>query len=348
MNKLTSIFIVVLQVVWVTGCMQSESKPLSSKEEKVYPVKVAALQEKEITRTLEYTANLMAFEEVYFAPASPGRIENILVDIGDRVVKGQTLIEMDKTQLRQAEIQLNNAKSNYKRLDTLYKLESISEQSYEQAKTQYDVAQSNVDFLTENTRLESPLNGIVTDRYYDPQEMYSGAPNTQAGKAAVLNLMQINPLKAHINIPERYYPEIMQGMKATIKADIYKDRSFSGKIYRIHPTIDEDSRSFKTEIMVSNPAEKLRPGMFAKVIIDLKREKTMVAPAIAVLQQEGTNRRYVYINDKGIARKIFVNIGQRFDEEFEISSEKLNEGMELVIAGQANLMDSVKLKVTQQ
>lgn len=332
----------------MTGCMQSESKPLSIKEERIYPVKVVSLREKEITRTLEYTANLMAFEEVYFAPASPGRIENILVDIGDRVVKGQTLIEMDKTQLRQAEIQLNNAKSNYQRLDTLYKLESISEQNYEQAKTQYDVAQSNVAFLKENTRLESPLTGIVTDRFYSPQEMYSGAPNTNVGKAAVLNLMQINPLKAYISIPERYYPEIREGMTATIKADIYKDRTFPGKVYRIHPTIDEESRSFMTEIMVSNPNEKLRPGMFAKVIISIKRDRTMIAPAISVMQQEGTNRRYVYINENGTARKIFVNIGQRFDEEFEISSDKLKEGMELVIAGQANLMDSVKLKVAEQ
>ncbi|MFO7934419.1 MAG: efflux RND transporter periplasmic adaptor subunit [Bacteroidales bacterium] len=166
---------------------------------------------------MEYTADLAAFEQVYLAPATPGRIDKIHVEAGDRVSKGQTLIEMDRSNLIQAKSQLQNARSNFRRLDTLYQLESISEQKYEQAKTQYEVAKEKVESLQENTTMQSPINGIVTSRYYEAKEMYSGQPNTQAGKAAVVTLMRINPLKALISVPGRYFPDVRKGMNQTAR-----------------------------------------------------------------------------------------------------------------------------------
>jgi RND family efflux transporter MFP subunit len=345
--KRSLLFVTVIAwVFFIYGCTQPKAKETTATTEKEYPVKVATIKKEMINRTLNYTANLSAFEEVYFAPATPGRIDDIFVDIGDRVSKGQVIIEMDRTQLKQAEIQLQNARSNFKRLDTLYQLESISEQNYEQVKTQYEVAQSNVEFLKENTSLKSPIDGIVTGRYYEPQEMYSGAPNTPAGKAAVVTLMQINPLKAFIDISERYYPEIKKGMNATIQTDMYKNKAFTGSVYRVHPTMDQSTRTFKTEITVDNPGETLRPGMFARVNINLERDEALVVPAIAVLQQEGTNIRYVFINNSGIAKRLNVEMGERFDENLEVISDELKEGMELIVAGQANLTNGAKLKVS--
>jgi RND family efflux transporter MFP subunit len=252
---------------------------------------------------------------------------------------------MDKTQLKQAELQLESARSNFRRLDTLYTLESISEQNYEQAKTQYDLAQANVDFLKENTRLLSPINGIITGRYYEPQEIYSGAPNTPVGKSAVVTIQQIQPLKAFIHIPERYYPEIKKGMKASVTVDMYPNEVFEGSIYRVHPTVDQGSRTFKNEIQIQNPGEKLRPGMFARVTLNLHNEKAMVVPAIAVLQQEGTNIRYIFMNDNGQAKRVNIKMGKRFDDKLEIIADELNEGMEYIVAGHTNLTNGDKLQI---
>jgi multidrug resistance efflux pump len=105
----------------------------------------------------------------------------------------------------QANEQLQMAQANFERMDTLHKLNSISQQQYEAAKTQYEVSKANVDFLTKNTTLVSPINGIVTGKYFESGELYSGAPNTAAGKAAVVTLMQISPLKTRINISEILY-----------------------------------------------------------------------------------------------------------------------------------------------
>lgn len=335
-------------ILAIYGCSQPEAKEMTDTAEKEYPVRLQKIKKENITRTVDYTANLSAFEEVYFAPASPGRIDKVLVDVGDKVYKGQPLIDMDKTQLQQAIIQFQNTRSNYLRLDTLYVLGSISEQQYEQAKTQYEVTRSNVDFLKENTSLESPIDGVVTARYYESKEMYSGAPNTQAGKAAVITLMQIDPLKAFVNISERYFPEIKKGMKALVRLDMYPNDTFEGKIHLIHPTVDETTRTFKTEIIIDNPDEKLRPGMFARVYIEMQDEQALVVPAISVMQQEGTNNRYIYVNDNGTARKINVTLGKRFDDRVEIISEELEEGEELVVSGQANLMEGARMKVVKE
>ena len=348
MKKMLISGLLLAGILALEGCDQPAAKEESKVSEKEYPVKVQPIKKESITRTLDYTANLSAFKEVYFAPASPGRIEKIHVDIGDRVTKGQTLIEMDKTQLQQARIQLQNTRSNFLRLDTLYGLGSISEQQYEQAKTQYEVTRSNAKFLKENTTLESPVNGIVTQKYYESKEMYSGAPNTQVGKAAVVTLMQINPLKAFINISERYFPVIKQGMKTRIKLDMYPGEVYQGRIHRIHPTIDQTTRTFKTEILINNPDEKLRPGMFARVMLELQNEKTFMVPAASILQQEGTNNRYIFINNNGTAQKIAVTLGNRFDDKTEIHADNLCEDQELIVAGQTNLEDGVKLAIVRE
>ncbi len=254
---------------------------------------------------------------------------------------------MDKTQLSQAKTQLENARFTFERIDTLYKLGSSSEQLFEQSKTQYEVAKSSVEFLKENTTLISPINGIVTGKYFEDGEFYSGAPNTPEGKAAVITLMQINPLKVIVNISQTYFPSIKEGMKAKITTDIYPEKVFSGTVYRIYPTIDPNTRTFQTEFIIPNPNEILRPGMYANIGLELHDAETLVIPAIGVLKQEGTNKRYVFINENGIARQISVTIDNRKDDKIEVSANGIKEGSELIIEGQANLMDGSKINVVK-
>ena len=259
--------------------------------------------------------------------------------------KGDILVEIDKTQLIQAKTQLASAQDNLQRIDTLYKLGSISEQQYEAAKTQYDLALSNVDYLTRNTTLKSPITGIVTGKYFENGELYSGAPNTAAGKAAILSLMQINPLKAIVSISQTYYESVKNGMKASISSDIIKDQNFEGRIINVYPTLDPVTRTFKTEILVDNPQETLRPGMFVTIRIELGEEETLVVPANAVLKQSGTNIRYLFINENNTARRIEVEIGTRLNNQIEVISSELKEGMELIVEGQARLLQGSTIHV---
>lgn len=340
MKRFSLILIVISILATSCGKKTATETTVSNIDTTVYRVKTMVLEKQKVARNIEYTANLMAYEEIYYAPASPGRIESINVEVGSRVAKGDVIVQMDKTQLLQAKEQYLNAQSNFQRMDTLHKLNSISEQAYEATKTQYEVTKTSYEFLTRNTTLVSPINGIVTGKYFESGEIYSGAPNTSVGKAAIVTLMQINPLKAKINISESYFPLIKQGMKAFVGVDIYPEKKFSGAVFRIYPTISADTRTFPVELVISNPNEVLRPGMFARVSLDLGETDALIIPAIVLIKQEGTNDRYIYIvGSDNLARKIRVEIGTRYDDKIEIISNEVKVGDQIIVSGQDKLMD---------
>lgn len=350
MKSILKIVLIVAFAFSFIACSKSAEKESTEETDttntkKILPVRTQRIKKETIPRHLDYTANLIAFKEIHYAPSSPGRINKINVDVGNRVSKGQVLVEMDKTQLNQATTQYQNAKINFERVDTLHGLGSISEQQYDQTKTQYEVAKSNYEFLKENTTLLSPLNGLVTGKYFENGELYAGAPNTNAGKAAVLSLMQINPLKAVVNISQSYFPDIKEDMTATITTDIFPEQTFQGTVYKVYPTIDASTRTFKTEILIKNPKEVLRPGMFANIVIILEDVEAMVVPSIAVLKQEGTNNRYVFINNNNVAKQVEVTPGERFDDKIELKTNGVKVGNELIIQGQANLLNGSAIKV---
>jgi membrane fusion protein, multidrug efflux system len=335
-----------------TGCSSkgkneaaASADPSADAKRVTIPVKTMTLARTKIARTIDYTATILPFEEVNMAPSTPGRIDKIYVEEGDRVNKGDKLFLMDRTQLYQLELQLSNLQKDLDRIDTLLKSGSAKQQQYDQLKTQYDVLKTNVDFMQENTVMKSPFYGVVTGKYFENGEMYSGAPTTQSGRSAVVTVMQVNPLKINVSISEQYYPLIKIGMKAEVTADVYKDQKFTGTVYRISPTINATSRSFIAELELPNKSDLLKPGMFVRVSMDLGEVETFVVPANTVLLQEGTNIRFVFLERNKIAERVEVTLGKRFDDQLEILSSNIKEGDRLVTEGQARLIngDSVEL-----
>lgn len=152
-----------------TGMEKAASGP-----SKTEIVKVMQLEMQKISHAVEYTATLQGYEEVHLAPAAPGRIEAIYVEEGSRVSPGQVLVQMDRTQLHQAEIQMRTLATDFARLDTLQKVGSIPQQQYDQLKAQYEIARSNVEFLTGNTRLKAPFSGIISGKYFEAGRCIQG------------------------------------------------------------------------------------------------------------------------------------------------------------------------------
>ena len=310
------------------------------------PVRVIPVVKTRIARTIDYTGTIQAYEEVNMAPSTPGRVDNIYVEVGDRVQKGQKLFLMDRSQYYASKIQLANLEKDLARMDTLMKVGSIKAQTYDQTKAQYEVTKTNVDFMEANTLLEAPFAGIITGKYLEDGELYSGAPG-MSGKAAVVTLMQINPVKITVSISEQNYPLIKKGMQARITADVYPDREFEGRIFRIHPTINPLSRTFNAEISIPNGNELLRPGMFARVYIDMGEVEAFVVPSSSVLVQEGTNERFIFVADGNVVSRRVVILGKRFDDKVEIAEGELKVGDSLVIDGQARLTDGLSIQIAQ-
>jgi membrane fusion protein (multidrug efflux system) len=352
MRHLRTIPVLLISIILLSGC-SSKTKTTSTAvgdtapvtEKAAIPVKVATLSKTKIARTIDYTASILPFEEVNMAPSTPGRIDKIYAEVGDKVNRNEKLFLMDRTQLYQLKLQLSSLEKDLTRLDTLLKSGSAKQQQYDQLKTQYDVTKTNVDFMEQNTLMLSPFAGIVTGKYFEDGEVYSGAPTTQTGRSAVVTVQQVNPLKVNVNISEQYYPLIKKGLKAEITADVYKNEKFMGTVYRIAPTINSGTRSFNVELELPNRNDLLKPGMFVRVSMDLGEVETFVVPANTVLVQEGTNTRFVFIEKTKVAQRIEVSIGKRFDDQLEILSSNIKEGDNLVIQGQSRLINGDKIEI---
>jgi RND family efflux transporter MFP subunit len=352
MKYSNTISVIMISSLILSSCSSKKNNESSSalagtptEEKAAIPAKVITLSKTKIARTIDYTATVLPYEEVNMAPSTPGRIEKIYVETGNRVAKGENLFLMDRTQLYQLKLQLTNLEKDLSRLDTLLSVGSARQQDYDQMKTQYDVLKTNVDFMEKNTLMKAPFTGIITGKYFEDGEMYSGTPTTLSGRSAIVTIMQINPLKVNVSISEQYYPLIKNGMKAIITADVYDGETFTGTVFMKSPTINSATRSFIAELELPNRKDLLKPGMFVRVSMDLGEVETFVVPAATILLQEGTNVRYVFIEDQGAAKRIEVLIGKRFDDQMEIISDNLKEGDRLVTEGQSRLLTEDKIEI---
>ncbi len=337
----------------LTGCNQSpdtksKEESTGTSSERIQPVRVMKIDYAEIARAEELTATIQPFEETNLAPALPGRIRSINVDVNDRVREGKVLVEMDRTQYNQTKVQYLTLTKDLVRMDTLLQYGSITRQVYDQQKSAVEMQEMILANLEENTRLKAPYSGIITGRYYNEGELFSPTPNTPSGKSAIITLMKIDRLKVYVSLPEEYLPLVTRGLPAILKTDVYPEKEFPGKVFRIYPTIDATTKTFRVEIHIPNGDETLRPGMFARVNLILGKRNALVVPAITVIQQPGTNDKYIFINNGGVAQKVFVRIGERYDEQLEIISDQLRGGEELIFAGQNRLEDHDSLRIVTQ
>jgi RND family efflux transporter MFP subunit len=310
-------------------------------------VKSMIVKSETITRYIDFTSSLIPFEEVHLAPSSPGRIEKINVEIGSNVTKGQVVALMDRTNLEQSRINLMKLETDFKRLDTLKKTNSIADQQYDQIKSAYEIAKTSYQFLVDNTQLKAPFSGVISGKYFEDGEIYSGAPVATVGKPAIVSIIQINQLKALISISSNYYPLVSTGMKADVKSEIYPDLTFSGEIYRIYPTIDNATKTFTVEVKIQNGNLKLRPGMFSKIELNLGQGTALLVPNIAIIKQTGTNDMYVFLNRNNIAVKTLVKTGRMIDDRIEIT-EGIKEGDELIVVGQNKLVNQAPITIKNQ
>ncbi len=330
-------FLLGLSFLALMACSEKKQDAKVTTEELVKkPVKTTPVVLETIQIEENYTATINAYDKVYLAPNMPGRIKDVKVEVNDHVKKGQRIVNMDNSQLVQLEVNFANLEKDLARMDTLIKYEAISQQVYDQTRASYQATKASLNNLRENTVLNAPFSGVVTGRYYDDNEIYSGSPNV-AGKSAIVTIEAIDKLKVEVNMSERFYPKVKNGLKTTLTTDIYPNEKFEGEVSLVYPTIDPATRTFTVEITIPNTDHRLRPGMFSKVDVNLGEKKAIMVPASTVMILDGTNQRYVFVEKNGKAKFVKVKLGARFDDRLEIISDEIKLGDHLIVAGQVNL-----------
>jgi RND family efflux transporter MFP subunit len=273
------------------------------------------------------------------APSLTGKIEHIYCEVGDAKQQGQDLVRMDQTQYKTTKIALGNLAIEKNRVEQLLKSGSATQQQYDQLTAQYNQTKEQLEFLETNTYVKAPFAGVISAKNYEDGELYSGQP--------ILVLTQIDKLKALIAVPETYFPRIKEGMKLTLKTDIYPEQVFPASVEVVYPTIDPSSHTFQVKIVIPNGKRMLRPGMYVSTTLGLGKTNAIVVPYQSVEKLVGANNRYVFVNDNGVARRVDVELGQRFDQDVEIISPEIVPGVEMVTTGQHKLIDGTKINVVK-
>ena len=343
---------IVLLALAVLALASCGNKDAAKKQEGKPQVKLATVAQQEVPQTEVYTATVESDVKNNISPNMSQRINRILVDVGDRVSRGQVLVQLDaanqdqqQLQLQSQQIVLQNQQVEFNRTAELYASGGISKSEYDAAKTQLDVQKRQVDLIrrqlsqtSQNTQLTSPISGVVTARNYDNGDMYSGTP--------ILTIEQLNPVKLIVNVSETYFKDIAVGMPVDIQLDAYGDELFGGKVSIVYPSIDKATHTFPVEINLPNSDQRVRPGMFARATINFGSVERVMIPDVALVKQVGAGDRYVYVYKDGKVTYSKVELGKHIGDQYEIISG-IAPKSQIVIAGQARLADGVEVEVVK-
>ena len=334
MKRAVGLLTVAILIGVLLNACNSNKNADNQEEDKKVKIKVEQVFQKEIDMLYDYTAIVQAEAVNNIAPTIPGRIDKIYVEVGSRVSKGQLLVQMDANSLTQAKSKLDNLETTFKRINELYKVGGVSKSDWEAQHTALDVARTAYQNLKDNTQLISPISGVVSLRNYDSGDLYAGNP--------ILQVQQIRPVKLRINVSEMQYTKIKEGMEAKVKIEVYDNEEFTGKVSLVYPTIDPRSHTFPVEITIPNTDEKIRPGMYAKVSINMGKNNHVLVPDVSIVKQQGSGDRYVYVYKDGKVSYNKVVLGRRIEDMYEVISgvengdfvatttlSKLNNGMEV-------------------
>ena len=337
MKYIKTLSLVALGMLAVSCGSKSNEKDAPQKEK--VQVKITKVTSEDIPQTETYTATVESDVKNNIAPNTPYRIERIYVDVGDPVRKGQVLVQLDASNLQQLKLQLENQKIEFNRTAQLYQVGGASKAEYDNAKMQLDVFSTQYRQLVENTQLVAPISGVVTARNYDSGDMYSSSN-------PILTIEQTNPVKVIVNISEVYYKQIYKSMPVDIQLDAYKDETFYGKVTIVYPTIDQSTHTFPVEVTISNPDQKVRPGMYARATVNFGSQNHVLIPDEALVKQIGAGDRYVYVYKGGKVSYNKVELGKHIGSKYEILSG-VKSGDDVVIAGQSRLANGSEVEVVK-
>lgn len=326
--------------VALNSCSGKDQASEATVSEELPRVELDAAHSREVPRKKSYTANVEADNTNNISPSTPNRIKQINVEVGDPVRKGQVLVTLDRANIDQVKVNLDNTQREYDRAVQLLNIGAGTQQSVDQMKAQLDALKTQYANLEENTVLRSPITGVVTARNYDPGDMTGNLP--------VLTVGQIAPqVKVIINVTENDLTLVEPGKPVSVVFDALPGEEYAGKISRIYPTVDPATRTFKSEILISSPQGRILPGMFARVNMDLGSQRNVVVPDRAIVKQSGSGNKYVYVYRDGHVSYNKVEVGQRLGDSYELISG-IEDGDSIVISGQSRLADGVEVEVIRK
>lgn len=313
-------------------------------------VEVAKVETAKLVDDTQSVGSLRSNQGVILRPEVGGRVSQIMFKDGQRVKKGQLLVQFDDqlpvAQLMQAKAEMSIAQANHTRNKELVAQNFISKRSLDESEAALQVAEAKLSLAQatlQRLKVLAPFDGVAGLRQINVGDYLKDG-------ADMVNVEDIDAVLLDFRLAERFQTKIKPGQKAQVSFDALPGKQFTAVVQAIDPLIDANGRSIGVRGCIDNRQMQLRPGMFARVsAVFGERENAMVIPEEAIVPQGG--RAFVVKvvaganKDEQISERVAVKVGLRQPGKVEIL-EGLSVGDTVVVAGQQRLQkDGTVVKV---
>ena len=295
-----------------------------------------------LTEDIRMVGNLLPDEEVNLTFETSGKIVEINFKEGTMVRKGDLLAKVNdkplQAQLSRYEAQLKLAQDRVYRQSTLLEKDAVSQEAFEQARTELATLNADIDIVKQNialTELRAPFDGIIGLR--NVSEGAYASPSVVVAK-----LTKISPLKIDMFVPERYADQVKAGTPLTFTVEGINEE-FNAAVYAKESEVDSDTRMLSVRATYPNPNGRLQPGRFISAKIRMQDIPNAIAiPTEAIVPEMGVDKVFIYRGGK--AKAVAVKTGLRTDALIHIV-EGIVAGDTVITSGTLQLREDLPVKL---
>lgn len=315
-------------------------------------VEVAKVEPMRLTDDAQAVGSLRSRQGVMLRPEVSGRVTKLNFRDGERVKRGQLLVQLDDqlplAQQQQAQAELSIANANHKRNQELVGQGFISQRSVDESAANLQVAQAKLALAQATVarlRILAPFDGVAGIRNVNVGDYLKDG-------ADIVNIEDLEAIFVDFRLPERLQTKVQRGQPALVEIDALPGRKYIATVQAIDPLVDANGRSVGIRGCIDNRRLELRPGMFARITAVFgERDNALVIPEEAIVPQGG--RQFVIKlvegpdQDTRIAQRVEVKVGIRKPGRVEIT-EGLQAGDTVVTAGQQRVQkDGMPVRVLE-
>ena len=347
---------VLLAVILIAGAWGVQKwkvwKPVADANALAARSSIATVEKRDITFSVNAAGEIGPAEQVSVRPEVNGKIENMPVDIGDVVRQGELLFKLDdrdlqieketqQTEIERAKLQVEQAQRNFKRSEMLYKDHLISQELFDDTKTEYELAanalersQRSLDMVNDKlrrTRIVAPFDCTVLTRPVSAGQAVSGSGGFNSG-TEVLTIADLHAMIINAHINQADVTRLKPNQEVEVQVEAVPGLQVTGMVQRIAPqaTIKNNIKGFAVRILLKDVDKRVRPGMTANIKIPVASAENVVAiPLAAVFTETDPDtqqiQRYVYVKNGDRFEKRTVQIGVS-DYFFAEVQQGLNPG----------------------
>ncbi len=336
----------IIATALLSGCGGSEQKEDKKETEFAIPVAVASITHQSISLNFHTTATLEARNEADIISRVTGIIEQLTVEEGDYVKKGQLLATIDPRRyqlaLNKADAELAGINQELQRVSTMVRKKLVSEQAADKLKYQYQAAVAARELAAldlQDSQIIAPLSGYISHRYVKTGHFTQGYQK-------LFHVVDQSNLQAIVHLPEHQLSNIALNQQAVLSFSARKDHLYQAHIRSISPVIDSRSGTFKVIMDLDNQLNQLKPGMFAQIALTFDtHQNALTVPSDAIITMDKQSKIYLVRDNKAI--EVAVAKGFVQDHQTEITGE-IKAGDVVVVSGQHNLKSDVLVEVINQ